>query len=104
MRADTEKEILLLDSTLGIGGKLINWSYGEAVIPNIRRLSVKSGLDIVEYGLLRKYPLGSNCAAYRYCLPDLSESKANPMRYCWTWTIGRMFLTSRKRANIRRIL
>lgn len=65
MRADTEKEILLLDSTLGIGGKLINWSYGEAVIPNIRRLSVKSGLDIVEYGLLRKYPLGSNCAAYR---------------------------------------
>lgn len=64
MRADTEKEILLLDSTLGIGGKLINWSYGETVIPNIRRLSVKSGLDIVEYGILRRYPLGPDCTAY----------------------------------------
>lgn len=63
MRGDSEKEILLLDSTLGLGGKLIDWKYGEAIIPSIRRLSIKSGLDIVEYGLLRSYPLGPDCAA-----------------------------------------
>lgn len=62
MREDAGKEILLLDSTLGIGGKLIGWDYGEAAIPNIRKLSAKSGLDIVEYGLLRSYPLGPDCA------------------------------------------
>jgi len=63
--ADTEKDILLLDSTLSIGGELIDWDYGENIIPNIRRLSVKSGLDIVEYGLLRKYSPGPDCAVYR---------------------------------------
>lgn len=62
MREDAGKEILLLDSTLGIGGKLIDWDYGEAAIPNIRKLSAKSRLDIVEYGLLRSYPLGPDCA------------------------------------------
>lgn len=61
---DTEKDILLLDSTLSIGGKLIDWNYGESIIPIIRRLSVKSGLDIVEYGLLRGYSLGPDKSVY----------------------------------------
>ena len=61
---DTEKDILLLDSTLSIGGELIDWNYGERVIPNIRRLPVKSGLDIVEYGLLRRCSLGPDKTVY----------------------------------------
>lgn len=64
MDADVAKEILMLDSTLGAGGELIGWNFGEAFIPNIRWLSVKSGLDIVEVGLLRKYSLGPCCAVY----------------------------------------
>lgn len=64
MGADTENDILLLDSTLSVGGELINWNYGEYIIPNIRRLSVKSRLDIVEYGLLRRYSLGPDRTIY----------------------------------------
>lgn len=65
MSTDIKREILLLDSTLGVGGKLIDWNYGETAIPNIHRLSITSGLDIVEYGLLSAYPLGPDHAVYK---------------------------------------
>lgn len=64
MDAATKRNILLLDTTLSIGGKLIDWNYGESIIPKIRRLSMKSGLDIVEYGLLRRYSLGPDRTVY----------------------------------------
>lgn len=81
MEADVAKEMLLLDSTLGVGGELIGWNYGEAVISNIRRLSIKSGLDIVEVGLLRKYPLGPGCTAYHSTMLPPGLEKEQGQRY-----------------------
>lgn len=81
MGADRTKEILLLDSTLGTGGKLIGWKYGEVVIPSIRRLSLKSGLDIVELGLLYPYPMGPDCTVYPSTLLPSGMERQPGQRY-----------------------
>lgn len=81
METTVTKEILLLDSTLGAGGELIGWKYGEEVIPNIRQLSLKSGLDIVELGLLCSYPQGPDCTIYASTLLPAGFEKQPGQRY-----------------------
>ena len=56
------ENIKLIDCTLGLGGKLIDWNYGEDMIRQIRMLLQKSCIDLIELGLLRKQERGPNCA------------------------------------------
>lgn len=57
-------DIQLLDCTLGIGGELIFWNFGEHEIDAITQLLLRSGLEIIEYGLLSGFTLGLNCTVY----------------------------------------
>lgn len=56
--------VKLLDCTLGIGGKLNRWKYGENTIRQMRALLGKCGADIVELGLLRRQERGIGCSVF----------------------------------------
>lgn len=56
--------VKLVDCTLGLGGKVLRWNFGETVKSSMLRLLNKSALDIVEIGLLRRRGLGPACSVY----------------------------------------
>ena len=58
------KDIELLDCTLGIGAKLIDWKFGEEAINQMQRLLRQSRVDIVEIGKLQGYQMGPNYSIY----------------------------------------
>lgn len=69
-------EVRLLDCTLGAGGTLNQWRYGEALIPNFQSLLSKSGAEIIEIGLLRSENKGPHYTIYDSTkLPSVFERK-----------------------------
>ena len=50
--------IALLDCTLGFGGALIGWNYGDKAIKEMQALLRQSRIDIVELGVLQSYQKG----------------------------------------------
>lgn len=56
--------IQLLDCTLGVGGELVSWNFGKHEINDITQLLLRSGLEIIEYGLLSGFTSGPNCTVY----------------------------------------
>lgn len=58
------KQIELIDCTLGIGGELVEWAFGEDALYRLRPLLQKGGLDVIELGLLSSHTKGPNYAVY----------------------------------------
>ena len=69
-------EVKLLDCTLGVGGELNQWRYGEASIPKLQSLLCKSGVEMVEVGLLRSENRGPHYTIYDSVkLPPIFERR-----------------------------
>ena len=58
------EKVKLMDCTLGSGGELIEGAFGEDVLYQIRPLLQKSGIDIIEVGVLCSHTKGPHCAIY----------------------------------------
>ena len=70
------KRVKLLDCTLGLGGELISWQYGEDKIPSMLTLLQRSRVDIIEYGVLSKYTKGPHFSIYtNTLLPPFIEKR-----------------------------
>lgn len=54
--------VKLIDCTLGLGGKLNRWEYGEDIIRRMCMLLSRSHIDVVELGLLRRQERGPRYA------------------------------------------
>lgn len=69
-------EVKLLDCTLGVGGELNQWRYGEDSIPKLQSLLCKSGVEMVEVGLLRSENRGPHYTIYDSVkLPPIFERR-----------------------------
>ena len=71
----------LLDCTLGVGGKLNQWKYGETIIRQTCMLLGKSGVDIVELGLLRRQVRGIEHAIFAAPLLPLGLNRQQGQLY-----------------------
>lgn len=58
------EKVKLMDCTLGSGGELIGGAFGEDVLYQMRPLLQKSGIDIIEVGVLCSHTKGPHCAIY----------------------------------------
>lgn len=54
------KNIELLDCTLGLEGKLIEWRFNEKNISEMQQLLCRSQIDIIEIGVLQSFEEGPN--------------------------------------------
>ena len=62
--ANTPGCVLLLDCTFGACGELISWKFGENSIHAMLPLLQKSGIDMIEYGMLCSYTMGPDCTVF----------------------------------------
>ena len=75
------KSIDLLDCTLGLGGKLIEWGYGEKSIRDLHSLLGQSRLDIIELGLLQSHTKGPQFAIYSSSRLPSSLARGKGQKY-----------------------
>ena len=77
----SRRNVFLSDCTLGVGGELISWNYGEHEISTITQLLLRSGLEVIEYGLLSGSTSGPNAAVYTSTLLPFEINRREGQQY-----------------------